>query len=64
MNLVQLLEACSDQESKKGLTRLNSEVCELAWEAGKQIMRFYEAETNVTLKKDAFALDRGRSGVA
>ena len=56
MNLVQLLEACSDQESKKGLTRLNSEVCELAWEAGKQIMRFYEAETNVTLKKDASPL--------
>jgi len=38
------------------LATLNSEVCELAREAGKQIMRFYEAGTKVTLKKDASPL--------
>jgi len=38
------------------LVILNSEVCELAREAGKQIMRFYEAGTKVTLKKDASPL--------
>lgn len=38
------------------LTTLNSEVCELAREAGKQIMRFYGAGTKVTLKKDASPL--------
>ena len=38
------------------LTTLTSEVCELAREAGKQIMRFYEAGTKVTLKKDASPL--------
>ena len=43
-------------KSMERLTRLNSEVCELAREAGKQIMRFYEAGTNVTLKKDASPL--------
>jgi 3'(2'), 5'-bisphosphate nucleotidase len=38
------------------LVILNGEVCELAREAGKQIMRFYEAGTKVTLKKDASPL--------
>jgi 3'(2'), 5'-bisphosphate nucleotidase len=38
------------------LATLNSEVCELAREAGKQIMRFYGPGTKVTLKKDASPL--------
>src|SRR5260370_36060902 len=43
-------------KSMERLARLNSEVCELAREAGKLIMRFYETETNVILKKDASPL--------
>jgi 3'(2'), 5'-bisphosphate nucleotidase len=38
------------------LTRLNSEVCELAREAGKEIMRFYDGGAAVTWKKDASPL--------
>jgi 3'(2'), 5'-bisphosphate nucleotidase len=38
------------------LTGVNLEVCELAREAGKQIMRFYEGEAAVTWKKDASPL--------
>jgi 3'(2'), 5'-bisphosphate nucleotidase len=38
------------------LARLNWEICELAREAGRQIMRFYGADAGVTWKKDASPL--------
>jgi 3'(2'), 5'-bisphosphate nucleotidase len=38
------------------LAGVNSKVCELAREAGKQIMRFYEAGTSVSFKKDTSPL--------
>jgi len=40
----------------EGLARLNSHVCNLAREAGKQIMCFYHNAAVVTWKKDASPL--------
>ena len=56
MNSAQPLEASRDQKSMERLTRLSSELCELAREAGRQIMHFYGAGAAVTWKKDASPL--------